>query len=90
MLDFHQNCEKERFISSPVITLTNLCKMNLLTLPRFSEEQHKASGFHESSLIDKTVYLCFGEIRAFYLAVEVGCGQNAYGKTLQNILFPLL
>lgn len=64
--------------------------MHLLTLPSFSEEQHKANGFHESSLIDKALYLCFREIRGFYLAIRVGCGQNAYGKSLQNILFSLL
>lgn len=64
--------------------------MHLLTLPSSSKEQHKANGFHESPPIDKPVYLCFGEIRAFYLAIKGGCGQNAYGKSLRNILFPLL
>lgn len=61
--------------------------MHLLTLPSFPEEQHKANGFHESSLIDNTAYLCFGEIRAFYLAIKGGCGQNAYGKTLRTFFF---
>jgi len=90
MLDFHWNFEKERFLSSPIITLINLFKMHLLALPSFSEVQYKINDFHESSLLDSTVYLCFGEIRSFYLAFNIGCGLNAYSRNLQNIIFLLL
>lgn len=86
MIDFHQNFGKERFLSSPIITLINLFKMNLLALPSFSEEQYETNGFHESSLIDRTVYLCFGEIRSFCPAFKTGCRPNVYSKSLQNIL----